>query len=564
MRQRNCGATTKNNSEVFLAAIIAVALLAGLPGPARAGLIAADPFVTVTAAPDTSNGQYLANLDIKSGTHNKTAGGPIVGFSAANGWGGSTTSLYRPQVPGLFYTTPTAKLNTQGGIVKVDAGPYSDTLREVWRTLDSYALEGTYYFSSLVSAPQDPDGQVFVNFEDATNSHSSVDARVMGVQWGFEGEEMVLKARPTTAGNVRSTYTIPGGYDPGRTYLFVLKAEVDYSSTLDRISVWVNPADITSETGAGTPTLVVDTGAFANYSGLQVDRLALQTDKLAGVSLPVQYDEPRFGTTWADVVPVTAVSPAPIASEPFTYPLGDLAGNNGGSGWSGAWPSHEAGRFSVVDPGAPLEFVGSGVLVEGGDRALKYTSDGGEEIIARSLDAAESGDVYVSFLLQWDPNGSVGNNNFAAIRLSDATAIGVQGNRASGSGIEDFVVWTVPGQGAFAPDVDLVPGQDYFLVGRLFKDGGSTNYNRFALWVDPDFDDLNTPDALAIGDSGVSSFDEISFRGKNLASGEFVLIDQLRLGATWGDVVTVPEPGSLTLLCIGFVILAACRRRKRG
>ncbi len=256
----------------------------------------------------------------------------------------------------------------------------------------------------------------------------------------------------------------------------------------------------------------------------------------------------------------------PFAFERFTYGLSgspvELDGQNGGLGWASAWTA-DTGITEVVDPGTPLQFGNSeDTPLYGGDRALRL--DGNSQSAAtRSLDATYSGDeVYVSFLLRWD-EGTVDDNDFAALFFGTGEpSIGVKGNKAGG-GLEDFYVRLGPGGEQYSSEI-ADNSTTHLIVGRLFKDSGTGNYDRFSLWVDPDWDDLHAPDVTATGDAGFASFSAIGIKGWNLDANDSVLFDELRLGRTWGDVMPlVPEPSTLLLLLLGGTALMPIRRRRR-
>ena len=178
----------------------------------------------------------------------------------------------------------------------------------------------------------------------------------------------------------------------------------------------------------------------------------------------------------AALVGAGAARGAPIASEDFIDGNGDgeLAGENGGSGWSAAWSANTGGTQLV-----PVSYA---YTVPGGGKvrassALEVTGSGDNgSLVSRGLSAAPSGDVYISFLLNF-AEGSIGNNDFNIWWFGNASGpnIGVKGNRGNGSGPEDVTARTKGGAEAYSQD--LVVGTTYFVVGHLYKDGAG-NYDR--------------------------------------------------------------------------------------
>jgi len=262
--------------------------------------------------------------------------------------------------------------------------------------------------------------------------------------------------------------------------------------------------------------------------------------------------------------------PEPFAAEPFTYGTAgssvELNGQNGGTGFSGAWTADTA-VTEVVDPGTPLSYDPAAGPIGGGHRALRLNRPGTSAYEAeRMLATPESGDVYVSFLLRWD-EGTVGANDFVSLFFDDTAgpSIGVKGNQASSSGTKDFYTRLTSG-GTVAYSGNIGDNTTtHLVVGRLFKDG-STNYNSFSLWADPLWTDEANPDVTATGDAGFASFSRIGLNVWNLDSDDVILVDQLRFGRAWKDVVFgVPEPATSSLLLLGLLtagFAVSLRRRK--
>jgi len=254
-----------------------------------------------------------------------------------------------------------------------------------------------------------------------------------------------------------------------------------------------------------------------------------------------------------------------IASDNFDYGAGEVAGQNGGSGWAGAWSASTAAT-QVVAPGTTLS-GGNALQVSGNNNSVAY----------RQLDSAFTGNkLYVDFYIQLD-SGTLAANDFLGLWL-DVAGTGDHTNRpnigikADGSATNDVFVRTSGTSGSFASSSNIGNSNDitYHIVGLLSRTVPG-NYTSFALWLDPMLADLSTPDAIMLGNTGLSQISYVGFRSVNLDSGDVLLIDGLQLSTTWNEALrisanadtnNVPEPGTAALIGLGLLGLGFSRRRK--
>ena len=84
------------------------------------------------------------------------------------------------------------------------------------------------------------------------------------------------------------------------------------------------------------------------------------------------------------------------------------------------------------------------------------------------------------------------------------------------------------------------------------------------MWLNPTAtDDVDTPSgdaSLTFTTSFANPISHIFFREAVLDADDVLRADEIRIGTTWGDVVLVPEPGSVTLLSLGAAALLIFRR----
>ncbi len=262
-----------------------------------------------------------------------------------------------------------------------------------------------------------------------------------------------------------------------------------------------------------------------------------------------------------------------ISYDGFDYSSTALNGQNGGTGWNGGWFNTASTDNVLSNDGVSLSYpvpfeaplttpvsIGSHVKTGGvGANSSRLLS----QTIPLNVDGTTA---FVSALIRKNrPNGEVNNDNIL-LEFADSA-----GNRRWGMGIEGTTdkPWlnangsTTPSGG---PAVTV--GDTYFLVAKIVSSavGMDTAYLKvfgtgYSSLVP--FDEPTTWDATQTQTTG-AILDRIRLRidagNTSALPGE---VDDIRIGTTWGDVVGVPEPSTMALLCAGGFVAIALRKRDK-
>jgi hypothetical protein len=260
-----------------------------------------------------------------------------------------------------------------------------------------------------------------------------------------------------------------------------------------------------------------------------------------------------------------AALPLMIAGEEFNYAAGGLNGQNGGTGWGGAWTANLGpANLAVVDPAVDLS----------GDRALLFSGANHNDAAFRPLASAYSGnELFLSFEFRVI-GGTLADNDFLALWLNSLGGpnMGIKADEGGTPGPlkNDVFVRTTGVAGSFVQPSILANNTTHQLVARVSKNN-STHYNKIEGWLDPLLADFGSPEATFNGDSNMTSITQVGFRTANLDPDDKVLVDQLRIGTTWNDVAgpnvdaaDVPEPAGFALFGLGLFLAGFVRSRRRS
>ena len=280
----------------------------------------------------------------------------------------------------------------------------------------------------------------------------------------------------------------------------------------------------------------------------------------------------------------TSLRAATLIEETFAYDPGNVAGNNGGTGFAGAWVS------SRGNPQIEATDKGWGDLDSGGGHARGGAWSGVTRSIGSTLSSAglmDNGttlwfsvvmDLQAQNISNADLNLSLGsaafvNNDFGnRENLASGEGIGVTHSRANIQGVywQDIDADTVAERtennssltiNGDAGDTSSGVNTRALIAGRIDWGADASASETLTLYA-PALDlSLGTPimAAWTIPALDQSVFDTLAVQFKDQAQ-----IDEIRFGATAADVLptsVIPEPSSALLMALGAAGMILRRRR---
>jgi hypothetical protein len=244
-----------------------------------------------------------------------------------------------------------------------------------------------------------------------------------------------------------------------------------------------------------------------------------------------------------------------LFQDSFSYTNGNLAGQ-------GSWTGSGTGTPIQVQSGN-LSYPG---LAPSSGSEL-FMSGSGASATSLLSSAVTNGSVYCSFLMEMSgPPNNYANNNFF-VAFGNSSSAGCQlglypqfytnfmfdyGGNYGASGYE-------------SPDNTTLSVGSTYLVVLSYNFVPGANNDSVSLWIDPSsstFGNATAPTPTGIRSQSsmsdpVSSIDRFIWTSANTN----VVVDELRIGTTWADVTSNPEPSSWSFVAVGALLFFAVRRR---
>ncbi len=239
---------------------------------------------------ETADGIYRTGATIA------TQNPPTPGFTAA--WTESSGTYWQPYAENLGYTNQNQALVSSGGSVQVNMPSVYD--RRVYRTTVNNS-GASVYISCLMTFDLDGGGDDF-----AYAAWLDADDARGGIQWGVFSGKIGIRCRYVDKDDNHEFPIGDGSYAAGQAYLFVIKMEKNVSTYWDRMTVYLNPAELSSE-AANTPSLAVLAANLVDSTVL--DQIMLRSHQVSSGVFKV--DEIRIGSSWEEVVPCQIVPYSP-------------------------------------------------------------------------------------------------------------------------------------------------------------------------------------------------------------------------------------------------------------
>lgn len=249
----------------------------------------------------------------------------------------------------------------------------------------------------------------------------------------------------------------------------------------------------------------------------------------------------------------TGSQAALIAYEGFDIASGSINGLRGSGGGSATWLASTWNNTDNTWSSSSPATLSYGSLVTTAGQG--FSSGQGNQQSFRSFGTQSSTGTYWMGFLFNRTSGGTGDSlgiSFFDGGGNERSFVGQPGQANYG-----FLAFF----GDYRSTVPVVTGETAFLLARYVMDGDSNNATSTAhYWINPDISSQPTNAAAANGPGG-TNFRAFGFDKIRLGSfGSQGVIDEIRIGTTFGDVAPIPEPSAALLGALGGLILLRRRR----
>jgi hypothetical protein len=298
----------------------AAAIALGSVGQAGAAIMLGAMHEPFDYADATQFGANSAN----NGGQGWNATGTTLPNAAGSNWGATgipaahagAATLKTATTPGLT-STATSYLAASGNKITLDAAATNQS-QSIARSLGGQSINaGSLYFSFLTDKNTDTQRTTNLAFFNTPSSERLAIGQFSGTNT-TAGNIGVLFLNNNATG-LRQTAGTPIPYGVGVTHLIVGRIDFDFSGVNERLTLWVDPTDVTTEAAAGA--FYIQNSEF-DLAAITTVRPFSGNTAAGFNAISADYDEIRLGGNWASVT----TDAVPAIPEPATGLLLALGG----------------------------------------------------------------------------------------------------------------------------------------------------------------------------------------------------------------------------------------------